>query len=82
MTPTLLSYMIYCALQDPFLTNWKPLGALLSVPKSKLETIESENHSKAKGCCDAMWMEWLRVDPNASWEKLHAIVGVPLVPGD
>ena len=50
--------------------QWKVIGTLLGITSEKVDIIEHDNRHKAEGCCNEMLRWWLRIDLNASWEKL------------
>ena len=49
---------------------------------SKMRIIQADHPNDVKHCCNKMLAEWLRVDLDASWEKLFAAIKLPVVPGE
>ena len=53
--------------------HWKKIGTELQLDDSELDNIEANyaTHSeKVEKCCRAVIIQWLRVDPTATWTKL------------
>ena len=52
---------------------WSEIGIELNIEGSVLEIIRENyaiHHNKTEECCKAMIKKWLKVDVNATWEKL------------
>ena len=62
-----------------YAVQWKVIGTQLGLRTEILDIIEYENINKAWDCCRAMLIEWLRMDPTASWRKLFTIIESPAV---
>ena len=77
LTPKLKDLYQHITLQ--YAADWKVIGTLLGLPSATLDVIERDNHYKARECCNAMWIEWLQVDPTASWGKLFTVIESPAV---
>ena len=58
------------------------IGALLGLPSGTLDIIELDNMYRSVPCCNAMWSQWLKIDPCASWEKLLEVIKSPVVSSD
>ena len=61
---------------------WLEIGTQLDVPQGTLENIEGDygcGKQAQKRCCNKMFMEWLKIDDSASWEKLDAAIKSPAV---
>ena len=54
------------------ITDWRPLGMYLHVPRSKLNAIEAQYlHSQGTGRCkEEVLSAWLRGNPDASWKEI------------
>ena len=70
---------LYQHITPQYAADWKVIGTLLGLPSATLDIIERDNHYKARECCNAMWIEWLQVDPTASWGKLFTVIESPAV---
>ena len=46
----------------------------LGLSDAKIRIIKADHPCDVKGCCNEMLAEWLKVDPDASWEKLYAVI--------
>ena len=51
-------------------TEWFNLGLNLGLPDTTLRLIDSNHPRDAESCLRTMMSKWLRVDIQASWEKL------------
>ena len=58
--------------------EWREIGIELGLPNAKLIEIKADSGSM-KQCCNDMLAEWLRVDTEASWEKLFIAISSPAV---
>ena len=65
---------LYVQFTPQYALKWKVIGTLLGVACERLDIIEHDNREKAERCCNEMLKWWLRVDLNASWEKLFAVI--------
>ena len=70
---------LYQHITPQYAADWKVIGILLGLPSATIHVIERDNHHKTRECCNAMWIEWLRVDTTASWGKLFTIIESPAV---
>jgi len=63
--PTPAEFSLYI---EPWCANmWFDLGILLDVPLHELKQIKL---SGSKDCCMRMFMEWLKIDSDATWDDL------------
>ena len=67
---------LYVHFTPQYALKWKVIGTLLDITSEKLGIIEHDNHHKAEICCNEMLRWWLRVDLNASWQKLFTVIDV------
>ena len=65
---------LYVYFTPQYALKWKVIGTLLGITSEKLNIIEHDNRDKAEFCCNEMLRWWLRIDVNASWGKLLAII--------
>ena len=70
---------LYQHITPQYAADWKVIGTLLGLPSATIDIIERDNHYKARECCNAMWIEWLKVDTAASWRKLFTVIESPAV---
>jgi len=64
-----------------FAADWREIGVELDLTDAKLREIEAGNPTNLKWCCNRMFSEWLRLDSDASWEKLFTAIESPAVSG-
>ena len=69
---------LYQHITPQYAADWKVIGTLLGLPGATIDIIERDNHYKARECCNAMWIEWLKVTA-ASWRKLFTVIESPAV---
>jgi len=72
---------LYQYVTPEYTTHWREIGVLLGLPDSKMKIIQANNPNDVQRCCNEMLAEWLRVDLDASWEKLFAVIESPVVSG-
>ena len=62
-----------------YAADWQVIGAQLDLPIGILRAIKAGNPTDVIGCCNEMWIHWLKEDTNASWEKLFRVIDSPAV---
>ena len=65
---------LYIHFTPQYAPKWKIIGSVLGITSERLDIIEHDNREKAELCCNDMLRWWLRVDLNASWEKLFTVI--------
>jgi len=70
---------LYAHITPNYVAHWRVIGTLLGLPSGRLDIIEYDNRDKSEPCCNAVLLEWLDVDPSASWEKLFKVIESPAV---
>ena len=64
-----------------YASYWKEIGIFLDFKPEQLDIIKMDNPADAKRSCTDMFIKWLQIDPNASWEKfftaLDSAIGAP-----
>ena len=65
---------LYKQITPEYAPFWREIGILLGLSDAKIRIIQANNPSDVKRCCNEMLAQWLRVDPDASWEKLFAAI--------
>ena len=59
--------------------RWKEIGTVLGIPEGELKAIEGGYPTNLKWCCNKMLEKWLEIDPDASLEKIAAVVRSPTI---
>ena len=60
-----------------YAARWRDLGVQLKIPEHHLNTIavNNTNHpSYSEQCCKAVLEKWMKITPNATWDKLHSVI--------
>ena len=71
-----------CYITPNFTTKWKEIGIGLGIPQEMINIIEKDSHmhSRCERQCNAMFSQWLEVEPNnATWKKLLTILVSPAI---
>ena len=58
---------------------WRVIGINIGLKVGLLDIIDHDHPNRAEDCCNAVWKQWLDVDPKASWGTLIQVLGSPAV---
>ena len=53
-----------------YASHWKEIGIFLDLKPEEIEIIKMDNPEDTKRRCNDMFIKWLQINSNASWEKL------------
>ena len=70
---------LYQHITPQYAADWFDIGILLGLPNGELRAIKAGDPTNIKWCCNQMWIQWLQVDPTASWRKLLSVIESPAV---
>ena len=57
-----------------YATRWRELGIQLDLTDDALSIIKEDNSHDVTRRCNVMLSEWLKVDTEASWQKLFTAI--------
>ena len=57
-----------------YAAQWEDIGVYLDIELGQLEIIKADHPGDTSGCCKDLWKKWLKLDPNATWEKLFTAI--------
>ena len=60
-----------------YAAQWRVIGTLLGLERTRLDIIDHDRHHRAEDCCNAVWEEWLDMDTTASWCKVIEAIESP-----
>ena len=57
-----------------YAAHWEDIGVYLDIELGHLETIRADHPGDASGCCKDLWKKWLKLDCDATWDKLFTAI--------
>ena len=72
---------LYQHITPRYATRWKVIGTLLGLPIEMLHITEANYPNDVEQCCKQMLLQWLEMNPTASWGKLFTAIDTPAVSG-
>jgi len=61
---------LYKIVTPRYAAHWEDIGIFLNIKLGELETIKVNHPGDTSACCKDLWKKWLRIDTDATWEKL------------
>ena len=55
-------------------SKWRQLGTQLNIDQHLIDNIEHDHPDSCESCCSKMIVEWLDINPTASWKDIISTV--------
>ena len=65
---------LFTCITPRYAAHWENIGIYLDIEVGYLETIKADHPGDTSACCKKLWKKWLKIDTDATWEKLFTAI--------